>query len=76
MMLARTTRPQQQSAGVFYVLISMDKYCLCSLPQHIPQKEMEELRSKMDNETKALVDKFYSLDTIELDKAGHPAPGT
>ena len=28
----------------------------------------------MDDEKKALVDKFYSLDTNALDRIGHPAP--
>ena len=65
---------EQQSAGVFYVLISTDKYGLRPLPRRIPQKEMEDLRSKMDDEKKALVDKFYSLDTNALDKDGHHAP--
>ena len=35
---------------------------------------MEELKNKMDIVEMALVDKFYSLDTNELDKSGHPAP--
>jgi len=65
---------EKQSAGVFYVLISTDKYGFRPLPRRIPQNEMEELRSKMDDEKKALVDKFYSLDTNALDKDGHQAP--
>ena len=65
---------EQQSAGVFYVLISTDKYGFRPLPRRIPQSEMEELISKMDAAEKALVDKFYSLDTNALDKSGHPAP--
>ena len=43
-----------------YVLISTDKYGFCPLPRRIPQNEVEELRSKMDDEKKALVDMFYS----------------
>ena len=65
---------EKQSAGVFYVLISTDKYGFRPLPRRIPQNEMEELRSKMDDEKKALVDKFYSLDTNALDKDGDQAP--
>ena len=65
---------EQQSAGVFYVLISTDKYGFRPLPRRIPQNEMEKLRSKMEDEQKALMDKFYSLDTKVLDKSWHPAP--
>jgi len=65
---------EKQSAGVFYVLISTDKYGFRPLPRRIPQNEMEDLRSHMNTVEKALVDKFYSLDTNARDKDGHPAP--
>ena len=65
---------KQQSAGVFYILISADKHGFRPLPRRIPQNEMDELKNKMNNVEKALVDKFYSLDTNALDKSGHPAP--
>ena len=64
---------EQQSAGVFYVLISTDKYGFRPLPQRIPQNKLEELRSKMDDLEKDLMNKFYLLDTNAL-KDGHPAP--
>ena len=66
---------EQQSAGVFYVLISTDRYGFRPLPRRVPQNEMEELVIKMDAVEKALVDKFYSLDTNARDKDGHHAPG-
>ena len=38
-----------QSAGVFYVLISTDKYGFRLLSRRIPQNEMERLRSETSN---------------------------
>ena len=46
---------EQQSAGVFYVLISTDKYGFRPLPRRIPQNELEELSSEMDDAERALV---------------------
>ena len=65
---------EQQSAGVFYVLISTDKYGFRPLPRRIPQNKLEELKIKNGTVEQALVDKFYSLDTNALDQSGHPAP--
>ena len=65
---------EQQSAGVFYVLISTDKYGFRPLPRRIPRNEMERLRGEMGALEQDLVDKFYSLDTNALDQSGHPAP--
>ena len=48
---------EEQSAGIFYVLISMDKYYgFRLLPWYIPQNEMERLKREMSTVEKAPVD--------------------
>ena len=72
--LPELERCRKESAGLFCVLLTGDKYGPRPAPARIPQAELEGLLPLMSHEGSALVSEWYVLDENQLDSEKRPAP--
>ena len=60
--MKQSSRCQNESAGISFVYITGRKYGFCTLPRRIPESVFDRLAPMMNDEERALVLEWYSLD--------------
>jgi hypothetical protein len=72
--LAELERCKAESSGIFFLLLTCNKYGLRRAPARIPRGEFESLLAKIDSAESDAVRAVYDLDENKLNATNHPAP--